>query len=140
MRAGWSIGRGKERYFKYENSEDELVGQILTSIPTTSCEIGIAPVYFSNSETNETQVADFACLVFPIEYSKLISLRHVLLATFIYNERWTLESTPPTCPLRTSLYFSFTDRYPERLSFVKTSLPWENDCDCPVLTGIPIHC
>ena len=47
---------------------------------------------------------------------------------------------PPDCALRTSLYFAFTERYPSRFDFVKTSFPWENDTDIPVLTGISIHC
>ena len=60
--------------------------------------------------------------------------------TFIYHENWTVQATPQTCPLKSSLYFSFTEKYPNRLSFVKTSLPWENDPDCPVFTGILIYC
>ena len=60
--------------------------------------------------------------------------------TFIYHENWTVQATPQTSLLRPSLYFSFTEKYPIRLSFVKTSLPWENYPDCPVLIGIPIHC
>ena len=63
-----------------------------------------------------------------------------MLATFIYHEQWTLEVTSPVSTIRTSLYFTYSDLYPDRIRFVKTSLPWENDCDCPVLTGIPIHC
>ena len=46
--------------------------------------------------------------------------------------------TPPDCTLGTSLYFVFTGRYPSRFDFVKTSLLWENDADCPVLIGITI--
>ena len=51
LRAGWTIGRVKERYLKYENAGDELVGRTLTGIPPTSCEFGISPVYFTSSET-----------------------------------------------------------------------------------------
>ena len=64
----------------------------------------------------------------------------ILLATFIHYEQWTLQVAPPDCALRTSLYFAFTERYPLCFDFVKTSSSWENDADCPVLTGIPIHC
>ena len=45
LRAGWKIGRVKERYLKYENAGDELVGSSLTGIPPTSCEFGISPVF-----------------------------------------------------------------------------------------------
>ena len=126
----------KERYLKYENDGDELVGRTLTDIPPTSCESGISPVYFSCSQTDKSLVVEFACLVFPIKHSKLVSLSHILLATFIYHENWTVQATPQTCPLRSSLYFSFIEKYQNRLSFVKTSLPWKNDPDCLVLTRI----
>ena len=64
----------------------------------------------------------------------------MLLATFIFHEEWTVNTTPPDSPLLQSLYFQFCGHYPNRLLFVKTSLPWENDPDTPVITGIPIHC
>ena len=67
LRAGWTIGRVKERHLKYENAGDELVGRTLTGIPPTSCEFGISPVYFSCSQTDEPLVQEFACLV--ISYS-----------------------------------------------------------------------
>ena len=47
LRAGWTIGRVKERNLKYENAGDELVGWTLTGIPPTSCEFVISPVSFS---------------------------------------------------------------------------------------------
>ena len=86
LRAGWIIGRVKERYLKYENAGDKLVGQTLTDIPPRSCEFGISPVYFISQATNKQQIDDFTSLVFPIQHSKLISLSRILLVTFIYYE------------------------------------------------------
>ena len=68
----------------------------------------------------------------------MVSLSHNLLEC--YHKQWSLQVTPPNCTLRSSLHFAFTERYPSRFDFVKTSLPWENDADSVVLTGIPIHC
>ena len=45
LRAGWTIGRVKEQYLKYENAGDELVGRTLTGIPPTSCDFGMPPIY-----------------------------------------------------------------------------------------------
>ena len=140
LRAGWAITRVKERYLKYENAGDKLVGQTLAGIPPTSYEFGITPLYFSCSRTNESLVEEFVYLIFPIQHSKLISLSYILLATINYHVNWTVQTTPQPCPLRSSLYISFTEKYPNLLSFVKTSLPWENDPNCSVLTGIPVHC
>ena len=46
---------------------------------------------------------------------------------------------PPTCLLAQSLYFALCGHYTIRFSFVKTSSPWQNDPNCPVITGIVIH-
>ena len=119
-------------FMKYENAGEELIGRALIGIPPNSCEFGILPLYISCFQTVESLVEEFACLVFPIQHSKL-------LAIFIYHENWTFQATSQTYQLRCSLYFSFTDKRPNRLSFVKTSLPWENDHDYPVLTVMLIH-
>ena len=96
LRASWTAYRVKERYLKYENTGDELVGRTLTGIPPTSCGFGISPLYFKRTTENSKDIDDFASLVFSIKYSKLISLNHVLLATFIFHEEWTIDVIPPT--------------------------------------------
>ena len=131
-------------YLKYENASNELVGWILTGIPPTSCQFRILPIIFHFRKQMKDKLKDlhvlYFCLVFPIQHSKLMNLSHILLAIFIYHENWTFLATPKTCPLRSSRYFSFIEKYLNHLIFVKTSLPWENDSDFPVLTGILIYC
>ena len=54
LRAGWSLGRVKERYLKYEVAGDELVGRVLTGIPPMSEQFGTSPVYYkADDETNK---------------------------------------------------------------------------------------
>ena len=102
--AGWTLGRVKERYLNMKMLVmNLLVGHLLVYHPPT------------------------ANLEFPIQHSKLISLSHILSATYIFHENWTVQATPQSCRLR--IYFSFPDKYPNRLSFVKISLPWENNPD-----------
>ena len=62
----------------------------------------------------------------------------MLLATFIFHEKWAISTIPPTCPLAQYLYFVFCCHYPNHFSFVKISLLWQNDPDSPVITRIPI--
>ena len=107
MGAGWTVGRVKEKYLKYENAGDELVGRILTGIPPTSYEFGISPVCFKQTTENLNDVDNF---VIPAPY-----------------------------PLAQFLYFAFCGHCPNYFSFVKTSSPWQNEIDSPVITGIPIH-
>ena len=62
------------------------------------------------------------------------------MATFIYHESFTVNHTPMHSLLMNSLYFQFSNTYQNRRACVRTSLPWEDHNDCPVITGIPMHC
>jgi len=127
LRAGWTIGRVKERYLKYENAGDELVGRtLLTGIPPTSCEFGISPLYFCSSpnETDYNNLSEiFLSMVFPIENTKLKCLCKQLLACTIYHEEWIVENSPCDSLLLNSGYFSFVASFENRKSMVRTSLP-----------------
>ena len=140
LRAGWTIGRVKERYLKYENAGDELVGRTLTGIPPTSVDFGISHVYFKSDSRYYQQIEEFLSVCFSVILPKLTGFSRVLLASFIYHESWTRENQHPASPLFNSTYYSFDIVYPNRKDFVSTALPWENKHDAPVLTGIPIHC
>ena len=140
LRAGWTIGRVKERYLKYENAGDELVGRTLTGIPPTSVDFGISHVYFKSNSRYYEQVEEFLSVCFSVTHPKLTGLSRVLLASYIYHESWTKENQHQASPLFNSTYYSFDVVYPDRKDFVATALPWENKHDAPVLTGIPIHC
>jgi len=140
LRAGWTIGRVKERYLKYENAGDELVGRTLTGIPPTSCDFGVSPVYFVQNSEHTNQINELFRLTFPLHGNKVVSLCRSLLACFIHHEDFTSANTPQESPIMFSSYYSTHAVFENRSAFVKTSLPWENEMDCPVLTGIPIHC
>ena len=117
---------------KYKNAGDELVGRTLTGILPTSCDFGISPVYFDSQDENKQQIEEVTGLVFPIPHTKFISLSQILLATLIYHLIYIIEIALHHCTLQTSIYFSFIDKYPNRMNFLKTNLPWENDADIPV--------
>lgn len=139
LRAGWTLGRVKERYLKYENTGDELVGRTLTGINPSSGEFGISPCFFK-VDTDNTFIKNLSYFIFPKQESKACSLIRVILATFIYHEEWTLEHLNKDSPLRDSSYFSFANSYPDRKEYVDVCLPWEKKEGCPTFTGIPFHC
>ena len=141
LRAGWSVGRVKERYLKYENAGDELVGRTLTGIPPTSCNFGISPVYFKSNDLTEEDIEVMVATSFPLAQESLIGLTYVLTSSFIYHEEWTVANTRDVdSPLLHSPYFSINSAYPGRKDLVETALPWEDKPNAPSLTGIPIHC
>ena len=95
LRAGWTIGRVKERYLKYESAGDELVGQTLTGIPPTSCEFEISLVsFFVSNDTNYQLSESFLSMVFPIENTKLKCLCKQLLGCMIYHEEFLMANSP----------------------------------------------
>ena len=122
LRAGWTIGRVKERYLKYESAGDELVGRTLTGIPPTSCEFGISPVYFLSNETNPTIIESLLFTIFPIQKNtKLKCLTKQLLAAIIYHEEWIVENSPSNGAVLNSSYFSYSVSFRNRRKMVKTS-------------------
>ena len=115
----------------------------MTGIPPTSCEFGISPVYFSCTDDEQKDIDEFTYLAYPVRglaNAKLISLSRILMATFIYHESFTVTHTPVHSLLMNSLYFQFSNTYQSRRACVTTSLPWQNHPNCPVITGIPMHC
>ena len=65
LRAGWTVGRGKEWYLKYENAGDEVVGCTQTGIPPTSYDFGISPVNIKQTKENSKDINDLASPIFP---------------------------------------------------------------------------
>ena len=64
--------------------------------------------------------------------------------TFLHDEHVRVDVIYRESSLRYKSYINFFGSIFLLLPFiyilVKTSLPWKNDADCPVLTGISIHC
>ena len=137
LRAGWSLGRVKERYLKYEPCGDEIVGRTLTGIPPTCGEFTTSPVYF-NSKTNIHFIKQLCSLIYPNPHSQM-PLIEAMLASFIYHESWTTEKYGEGSPMRNIAYWSIASTVPNRREFVQTSLPWNREEECPNFTGIPLH-
>ena len=141
LRAGWSLGRVKKRYLKYEVAGDELVGRTLTGIPPTSSEFGISPVFYKNSHESYVFSDSLLKAIFPQHPESIKKFLQVCLASSLYHEEFTLSSIDNNhSPFHTSNFIRIAALYPNRKKFVTTSLPWENKPGCPALTGIPIHC
>ena len=121
LRAGWSLGRVKERYLKYEPCGDEVFGRTLTGIPSTCGELTPSPVYF-NSKTIIQCIKQLSSLIFRNHHS-LMPLIEAMLASFIYHESWTTEKYGEGSPIRNIAYWSVASTAPNRREFVQTPLP-----------------
>ena len=138
LRAGWTLGRVKERYLKYELAGDEVVGRTLTGIPPQSPEFGISPAHFTE-HTNRIFLQDCLNFIFPKQGTNTPLFKQ-LIASYIYHESFTTEKTRNTSPLHSCSYYQFACNEVDRSKYVTTSYPWQSVPGCPNLTGIPFHC
>ena len=139
LRTGWTLGRVKERYLKYEIVGDELVGRTLTGIPPAAGEFGTSPAYFIADTNGEEFYEKLSNFMFPKQGTNAPLIRQ-MLATFIYHELFTVQKMNPASPLHQTSYFQYVKTDKDRFKYVRVSLPWENKAGCPILTDIPIHC
>ena len=141
LRAGWSLGRVKERYLKYEIAGDELVGRVLTGIPPMSDQFGTSPIYYNVDDESNKFASGLLNYVFPKHPPSLKKFLNICLATTIYHENYVKDQIDnDESPVHTTAYFKFATAFENKYDFVTRSLPWENKPGSPPLTGIPIHC
>ena len=140
LRAGWSLGRVKERYLKYEVAGDELVGGTLTGISPTSTQFGISPFFVPTTDA-DTVATNLVRSLFPRHPATMQKFLNVCVASFLYHEEFTAGAIDnPNSPVHTLQYFSLAALITDRSKLVTTALAWEGKKGCPTLTGIPIQC
>ena len=142
LRAGWTIGRVKERYLKYEASGDQLVGRCLSGIDPQNKQFSISPVYFYNlNDKTEKQMRQLTKYAFPVARGTFVKTSRMLLANYIFNEAYHAEKVKNTRSLLLdNAYYANRNSFPGRLHHVRFSCPWDSVDECPSYTGIPLHC
>lgn len=141
LRAGWSLGKVKERYLKYGEAGDELVGRTLTGISPESTQFGISPVFFAPTNDAEVVSNNLIKSIFPRHPPSLKRFLNICIASFVYHEEFTKGIIDNrNSPVLSLPYFSLASLIRERRALVTTALSWEHKEGCPPLTGIPIQC
>ncbi len=142
LRAGWTLGRVKERYLKYESGGDELVGRSLTGINPQSANFSTSPVYFHLLNEEQKQALEkLKQHCFPLMKEIFSHTATMLLASFVYHETWLKGLAQGNSLFINNPYFSFCYLFPNRKDHVIHTCPWEpHSQERPVYTGIPLHC
>ena len=133
LRAGWALGRVKERYLKYDACEDQVVGKTLTGIHPSKGEFGISPVYL-NEKTGDKYITQLNSYMFPLQ-SKNLPLITQMIIYFMFHEVYTVGKLNAASPLHYCDFFQCTKTDTMRFSYVQVSIPWENKEGCPALTA-----
>ena len=143
LRAGWTLGRVKERYLKYESGGDQLVGRCLTGINPQSPEFSTSPIYLHSLDDAQKEVLNqLKQHCFPLANRQIFShTATMLLASFIYHEPWLKGLAQGNSLFLNNPFFSFSHLFPNRKDHVIHTCPWEpHTQERPVYTGIPLHC
>ena len=142
LRAGWTLGRVKERYLKYESGGDQLVGRSLTGINPQSAEFSTSPVYFHSLDDGQKELLEKLKLhCFPLMTEIFSHTATMLLASFIHHETWLKGLAQGNSLFLNNPFFSFCHLFPNRKDRVIHTCPWEaHSQERPVYTGIPLHC
>ena len=142
LRAGWTIGRVKERYLKYEAAGDQLVGRCLAGIDPQNNRFSNSPVFFYNlNKKTEHQLRQLQKYSFPVDRGAFSHTARMLLANYIFNEAFHQQKVKnERSMLRDNTYYAYRNCFPWRLFHVRTSCPWDGVAECPSYTGIPLHC
>ena len=61
LRAGWSIGNGKERYLHYECAGDQFTGRTVTGLDVMDKTFAVSPPYFEGDDNVKSAVETNAC-------------------------------------------------------------------------------
>ena len=142
LRAGWTLGRVKERYLKYDAAGDQLVGRCLSGIHPQNKLFSISPVFFYKmTQQTKKQMKQLVTYCFPVDRPSFTYTATMLVANMIHCESFIFEKVKEkTSVLRDNNYFTYRNVFPGRLHHIRTACPWDNVKECPSFSGIPLHC
>ena len=154
-RAGWTMGRVKDTYIKYEAASDHYVGHVVAGLNVHSEDFAVSPPMFkirasspndtptnneeqdSTSCTEEDIVRDISIL-FP--YVVTISFRYfarMCLATLLYHLSHLKNVTSKLSPFSQTILFQ-EGHFQRTLAAVYVCYSWQDDHSLE-MTGIPPH-
>ncbi len=162
VRAGWTMGKVRDRYIRYEAAGDQHVGRVVAGLDVLNAKFACTPPYFciqsigemnnNNASTDEQSTCTEADIVkvmntvFTCELvTTFIPVARACLASLCFAMNTYLHLLPHrNCPVRTNPLFMNvnTDATIKTIvSAVKVSHPWQ-ECkywDGVPLTGIPSY-
>lgn len=102
-RAGWTMGKVKDTYIRYEAAQDQYVGRLVAGLNIHSFEFSISPPYFQTSVAENAHIKNDMDTVFafPIE-TKHILVMQFCLASLIHLKPFLLAKLGAASPLRKS--------------------------------------
>jgi hypothetical protein len=140
LRAGWSMGNVKDRYFHFASAGDQFVGRCVSGLPLSLLDFAISPPYFDTGEDEELEIKIQALVnsvcheTCPIGTKYLIRF---LLASLYYSLDYLREKLPSDSVLLSNIVICSPDE--SIVASAVTKHPWNKTDQTPELTGVPEH-
>ena len=140
VRAGWTMGRVRDIYIKYESGGDQFCGRALSMLPLLQPEFAASPPHFSPDCPRpwiETTIAATFPMLTGIDSQR--RLLETCLAQLVYH-KLHIEQWDENHFIRTSCQL-FRDNQLTAAAIAHTRVlyPWSNDAHTYSFSGIPPH-
>lgn len=138
-RAGWTMGKVKDTYMRYEAAQDQYVGRLVAGLNIHSFEFSISPPFFLSSVVDNVSVKNDMETVFPfpIETKHILAMRFCL-ATLIHSKPFLLEKLGSESPLHKSVCLT-PGGLESQVQWVQTKFAHEEVELQLKICGIPPH-
>jgi hypothetical protein len=138
-RAGWTMGKVKDTYIRYEAASDQYVGRVVAGLDIHSFEFSISPPFFQSMDTDSALVKEDMQNVFPfvIETKHMLVMRFCL-ASLMHSKNFLLQHLGETSPvLRNSSLKA--DGLKSQFQWVRTKFAHDEIEPQLKICGIPPH-
>ena len=104
IRGGWSQGKVRDIYMRWEAAGDQYTGRTLSGLPTLSGDFGILPPFFSSSTPPELikKVLGIGFLNLP---DRLTRIAEFCLASLVFHRQWLIDNLPVNHRIFTTTLF-----------------------------------
>mmetsp|Transcript_21038 Transcript_21038/g.25871 ORF Transcript_21038/g.25871 Transcript_21038/m.25871 type:complete len:633 (+) Transcript_21038:146-2044(+) len=147
LRAGWSMGGVKERYFRHERAGDRYVGRCASCLDQSSKDFAVSCPYFDFTGIKDSSarlerkklVQKWLMDRIPIDKieSHVYNVLKFCFASICYHYDTLQERLDASCLVLNSTFMIGLPK--EIRECAKVAYPWTKTCDTPTFTGIPPH-
>jgi hypothetical protein len=136
-RAGWTMGRVKDTYIRYESAMDEYVGRMVCGLDINSSKFSVSPPHFLPQSVESRVGADLSGVFpFPITTEHRLLLKFCY-ATMVYAKSFLLNKLGVLSPMRSNVLLRNSNALQIDTAWVDIRFAHEeHDIH---LTGIPPH-
>ena len=138
-RAGWTMGKVKDTYIRYEAAMDQYVGRMVSGLDINSFRFSISSPHFLSPESIETSIQADIRTVFPfVITTEQKYMLKFCFATLLYSKSFVLERLGVESPIRSHVIYRNSSTLLTAINWIGIRYAHDEHSDVN-LTGIPPH-